>query len=187
MRSGCRVEGAKEVLRSLRVLEKGILDRKTLNRRRGKGFEQFTKGSARNADLGLIHISPLTRILQGRNHPPLYFTGKLVSQIETKTSETMSETGFHRSNKAKPENSRMTYFGLAIIHAAGYRVPLQGEKGQRVRAFFAAQGIYFSATKQYLIIPPRPLILNAITRYAKRGYDERILLDYMDKLWRKAA
>ena len=86
-------------------------------------------------------------------------------------------------------DSKKTYTELANLHTTGYKVPLQGRKGKRVRHWFAANfDIYFKVDLKFLTVEPRPFMGLAADKWALSGRDAAIqeqAASTLQRVWAK--
>lgn len=174
----------KEFKADLKELIKS-LDSQDLNMYRAKQYRKFTIEMGKAGRLGLKERSALTEYMAGAE-APLYVTGKLFEHMRVKPGDKKSaEAGYFGGDGEVPSigEKKLTYTDLAILHHTGYRVPLQGEKGQRVRRWFlACYGVRFASDKQWLVVPPRPFMFKSCDEYENGGEDVRATENYIEKV-----
>ena len=155
-----------------------------LNMYRAKKYRDFTVESVRSGKLNLRARSALTAHMMGE-YDPMSVTGKLIQQMRTEPSgKNDAEAGYFEGGPVAPSISheKLTYTQLAIIHHTGYRIPLKGEKGEKVRAWFAATyNVRFKKDKEWLIVPPRPFMFRALADYERQGLDLKATEEFLDK------
>ena len=163
---------------------KEVIDSQDLNMHRAEKYTKFTKDMVRAGTLNLKARSSLTEYISG-NFDPLSVTGKLLEQMRVMPgSKKSGESGYFGGGPLVPTTGerKLTYTELAILHHTGYRIPLQGEKGQRVRAWYWFNfKVRFSPNKQWLIVPPRPFMYRSLDSYERRGLDNKAVSEYIDK------
>lgn len=152
-----------------------------LNMYRAKKYRDFTVESVKSGKLNLRARSALTAHMMGE-YDPMSVTGKLIQQMSAKPSgKNDAEAGYFEVSPLVPDK-KLTYTQLAIIHHTGYRIPLKGEKGIKVRNwFFATYGIRFKKDKEWLIVPPRPFMFRALADYERQGLDLKATEEFLDK------
>lgn len=128
----------------------------------GEDFVKFTKNQLMENGLSLAPNSGATKKIQQAEHNPLSFTGGLAGSMESRMNADKScSAGFFGDNTTKPEGSKLTYTQIAILQSSGFRIPLTGEKGDRVRGWLAAHGIYVRKDKESIEVPARPFLTKA--------------------------
>lgn len=189
-----KIIGLADLEKTFNNIIKGVsANKQVLNMRRGKVFKKFTTTALKNGRLGLKKNTKNTIKIQGQSHPPGYMKGIFVKQIQNKINKDKSvSTGFLASNSNKPKDRHLpfksrepkTWTQIAIYHHTGFRIPLQGDKGKRVRKFMAYHGIYYKVEKPYIQVPARPFLYNSMGLFEKKQ-DTKVINDYMDRLWAK--
>lgn len=179
------IDGMKDLYKTMSLISKEAHQSKDLNIERGKKFQQFAKTGTRTGKIGLTKNSDATVKIQGKSHAPMAHKKSLVKHISLQVRGQSTEVGFFRKNPAKPEGGKLTYFTLALIHKNGYRIPLTGPKGKKVRGWLSAHGIYVRKTKTHLTVPPRDIIGKSLQHYTVRPFDDKIIKKWFDKLWNK--
>ena len=126
---------------------------------------RYIQNKIKRGDAGLKPISAATRKLTG-NHPPLSNTGDLLNHLEAKDGT----IGF--SNNTLPD-SNISYANLAAILQSGFRVPLTGAKGEKVRNWLHYNGIHCKKSTKYIVVPPRPFLDKLVEEFMdSTEYDE---------------
>lgn len=174
----------KELKASIARIAHDVHNPRDLNLERGRKYQKFAKTGTRAGKIGLKENSEATVKIQGKSHPPMAHKKQLIKHVNLKVKGQSTEVGFFRSDVSKPKDSKLTYFTLAKIHKTGYRIPLTGEKGRKVRAWLAAHGIFVRKSKTHLVVPARDIIGNSISHYLAKPTDDRIIKKWFDKLWR---
>jgi hypothetical protein len=163
---------------------KNVIDSRELNLHRAEKYRDFTRDMIRSGTLNVKARSSLTEYISG-NFDPLSVTGKLLEQMKAVYGKGKSgEAGYFGGGPLVPTTGRrkLTYTELAILHHTGYRIPLQGEDGQRVRAWYWFHfKVHFHPNKQWLIVPPRPFMYRSLDSYERRGLDNKAVSEYIDK------
>jgi hypothetical protein len=163
---------------------KDVIDSRELNLYRAKKYVKFTQDMVRSGTLNIKARSSLTEYITG-NYDPLSVTGKLLEKMGaiygTKKS---GEAGYFGGGPLVPTRGekKLTYTDLAILHHTGYRIPLQGKDGARVRAWYWHNfKIHFHPKKQWLIVSPRPFMYRSLDSYERKGLDSKAATEYMEK------
>lgn len=187
--------GFKEVDDAFKKIKTELVRNKSnINLKRAQAYTKYTKGMLGSGKLGLKKNTPATRIIQKVSHPPLSWKHEMVRQIESKKLPLgAAGSGFFASNQKKPgprhlpfkSRNPLTWTQIANIQHTGFRIPLQGDKGKRVRNFLAFHGIYMKKTKTHIIVAPRPFLDNALVRFSKSGRDDAVINKFTQKLWAK--
>ena len=150
------IDGMKELHREI---EKTFnIDESNFNFKRAKQFEGFAQSRAKKGQLGLKPIALSTIKIQGFNHPPMFRYGKFIAYMQSKKHRDKSASaGYYVRDKTRYPNKVITYYKLAKIHTTGFRTRLG-------------------------IVPPRPLVYNAFTKYhpKEKKYIKYLIL----KTWR---
>ncbi len=177
------IKGLPEIESTLNTIKAGIVDTK-INNARATRFVHYTKDHTKIGLLGLKHNSEATRIIQGKSHSPEYNRGDLIKQMKVRTNnDGSSEAGYFRSDTKKPQKGKLTYFHIAVIQHKGYRIPLQGAKGERVRKFLMVHGIFPRKTRSFLVARPRPFLHNSAQRYYDHNVDKKVAEKEFNKMW----
>ena len=165
-------------------LVKKMIDSRELNLFRAEKYTKFTKDMIRSGTLNIKARSNLTEYISG-NFDPLSVTGKLLEQMKAVYGKGKSgEAGYFGGGPEVPSIGyrKLSYTDLAILQHTGYRIPLQGPKGKKVRAWFVAcYGIHFKKEREWLIVPPRPFMHRSLDSYERRGLDNKAVSEYIDK------
>lgn len=163
---------------------KDTIDSQDLNMYRAKKYREHTVDMVRSGTLNLRARTGLTEYLMG-NYDPLSVTGKLLEQMKVKPGTKKSgEAGYFGGGPEVPSIGyrKLSYTDLAILQHTGYRIPLQGPKGKKVRAWFVTcYGIHFKKEREWLIVPPRPFMYRSLDSYERRGLDNKAVSEYIDK------
>lgn len=178
--------GVAELSKTLKDLPKS-LNTKELNKYRANSYVEYTKKIVKNGAINIKGISPITRFLAGQ-HDPLWVKGTLMNHMKVVVNEDGSaDAGFFEDGQKIPGKD-ITFTQLAILQHTGYRIPLFGEKGKRVRGWLAYQGVdlgKFGASvkgsQRYLNVPPRPFMLRSIASYERIGGDLKATKEYLSK------
>jgi hypothetical protein len=154
---------------------------------RAQKYREFTINMVKKGQLDLEPLSEVTQMLTGV-HNPLYKTGTLVDYMGIKPiGKNAAECGYWGANKTGKPNLAQ----IAILQSTGYKIPLTGEKGKRVRAWLAMHNVplqnSYSRAKPkggdtYLVVPARPWIMISYFAYVFSGEDLKACNEYIDKL-----
>ena len=179
------IQGLDELNKTVKQIIKGVSSAE-LNVSRANTFTGYTKQQTKLGSLGLKENRPATRKIQGESHPPLSWKSRLISKMKVKKNKDKSaDAGYFDSDKSKPEGKNISFTKIAKLQSTGYRIPLAGAKGQKVRGFLAKHGIFPKKTKNFLIVKPRPFVYNCLYKYEERGKDNKAINKHMDRLWGK--
>jgi len=165
----------KDLVKGFEVLEK---HKKEITTDMANHFQRYVRGNVRKGRLFLKDNTQATKRIQGRSHKPLDFTGNMLKNLEATHSKTYSKVEF--SDK-KPEGSKISYAQIAALQEVGFRIPLQGDKGEKVRGFLAVHGIFPAVHRQYLTVEPRPFFKKSIELWQAGDFEKKII----SKFWRK--
>jgi hypothetical protein len=181
-----QLEGLDEINRTFNNIKKGMNSRE-LNIARAKAFKKFTINNVRGGKAAIMKIKPATVKISGRNHQPEWFTGSLLKAMRVKGQKDGSaEAGYFSSDPTKMRGTDKTTFQIALLQHTGYRIPLQGEKGERVRKFLMVHGIFPKKTRKFLFVFPRPFLFMSEIDYRQKTTDfnitDKFVREMMDKL-----
>lgn len=160
-----------------------------INLARAENFKNYTKKLVKKNQAGLLPISSATRILTG-DHNPIDLTGKLLEAMIVKATEKNSaEVGYFERLGGQVPGKKLSYFDLVDIMHTGYRIPLTGEKGRKVRAWLAMNGVnlfggmgkFHGASRQWIVVPARPFFWNSFFRFNNEDEDMRFVREYLNK------
>ncbi len=182
------------LITSLDKIKENLEDPTDLNTIRARRFREYAIEQVRSGNAGLKPISSATSIISG-THNPEWNTGYLLSMMGTRSNKDGSaDAGYFAEgqNYSKlvgnlgmgtvRQETSMSLVNIAVLQHTGYKIPLFGAKGMRIRKFLAAHRIYVKADKMWLIVPPRPFLLNMAVRYEDSGIDQEVLADYIEKI-----
>lgn len=174
----------KEIFRTVRKIETGTIKKvNKMNFARAGAFKERSTNDTKAGNLRLQPNTPATVKIQGTKHNPEYFTGKLLSEMQIKDTDLQTVDAGYFVSDTKKGSPKLTYYQIAIIQTMGYRIPLQGAKGERVRNWLARKGVFPSKDKEFLTVPPRPFLYNAHSNALTNGVDEKVVNKYMSDLW----
>jgi len=161
---------------------KNTISSNEINMQRAKKFRDYTVDMVRMGRLGLKKRTALTTYMMG-NYDPLSVTGKMLDKMKVmEAPQGAADAGYFGNDGEVPSigHRKLTYTDLAILHHTGYRIPLRGEKGERVRKwFYACYGIHFKKNKEFLVVPARPFMLKSIKGYEKLKLDETVVEEFI--------
>lgn len=161
---------------------------------RAKKFRDFTVERVSSGNLSLRPIKKSTKIIHGKAHPPEWNKGHVVSKMSSRTMDDGSaEAGFFDDSSMIP-GKNITVTKAVILQHTGYRIPLTGEKGEKVRKWLAWKGVFSdprpnSAWRRaksirnegWIIVRPRPFVFTSATVYNHAGLDVEAAVEYMNK------
>jgi hypothetical protein len=163
-----------------------------LQMHRGKRFREFTINQVSRGSLGLKPISSSTRIIHRKNHPPEWNDGSLVSSMQVRASKkekNAAEVGFFEDFPNIP-GKEITITEAAILQHTGYRIPLTGEKGERVRGWLARQGVFNQRRSPWrsspiksggwITVSPRPFIPKTVNAYISGNHDVEAIIEWLN-------
>jgi hypothetical protein len=187
-----------QLVRDLKKVGK-IIASPNLQLHRAKTYRNMAVNWVKIDFLGLMRHSGATEILTGK-HSPEFLTGALIDHMKVKPhGKTEADVGYFKEDNDRPKNTRITYTQIAILQHTGYRIPLTGRKGARVRAWLAAQGVFTKDYDNYtggvrarnqkgddawIVVPPRPFMLIALDRYIDEGIDIQAADQFIDRLFK---
>ncbi len=167
-----------------------------MNRRRATRFRKFAIGQLAGGSLNMFPLTALTKHIQAKQgisqHPPLHVDGDLARAMKARKAIDAPKpgswkTGYLKESTDGPSDSKKTYTELANLHTTGYKIPLQGRKGQRVRNWFAFNfDVYFAKDKDFLTVDPRPFMGLAADKWISSGRDVAIIeraVSALQRLW----
>ena len=115
------------------------------------------------------------RIGSRKSGLPLIKTGKLLNSINYKVSKKQLRVGILNPLQ-KSSSGKLSMQQLVEMQEKGYVIPADNSlKGQRVRAFLRANGIIIPASKQFLIVPPRPFITPILKKYNSKMLSQKVV------------
>jgi len=177
---------------------KKAIDSKELNLHRASSYKEYTRTLVSSGNVRLLPLSSATIFLTGV-HNPEFLTGKLIDEMQIASNADKSATaGYWEPSKKVPKKSAgkdITYAHLALIQHTGYRIPLTGPDGERVRKWLAAQKLGSSnsgrnkknvksivAAGKWIIVPPRPFMTRSLDRYLEEDMDSKAVKNYIDRV-----
>ena len=159
------------------------LENPAFNRKRAEEFRKYTQSEVATGGLGMSSISAGTAKIHKGDHPAEFNTGHLIKNMRTRTIKKSGEAGYFEGSRKYPGKTKKTITEIAILQHIGYRIPLQGEKGQRVRGFYAKEhGIHISPEKQFIEVEPRPFLFLGADKYEAEGHDDIVIHDYINRI-----
>jgi hypothetical protein len=153
---------------------------------RANKYREFTINMVERGMLDLQPLAELSIIISG-SHAPEYVNGSLVREMGVKpVGKNAAEAGYWDNDSSiVPGRGRqkISYARLAVLTHSGFRVRLQGDVGNRVRAWFRLEhGINFKASTRYLYIPPRPFLYMSYNEYMASGMDVQACSEFLDRM-----
>ena len=158
-----------------------------LNTLRATRFRQSTISRVKQNRLRLKKNTDATRRIQGKAHAPINFTGQLLEQMKVARPDADKnvEAGYLVNDRSRPSGSKLSYYQIAILQHTGYRIPLTGPNGEKVRAWLSQFGIYPRASRQFLIVSPRPFLYRSMKDYEQGTLDDQVINKFMKEKWTK--
>jgi len=159
-----------------------------LNLYRAKRLRKFIINKVEGG-MGLKPISRATKIIHRKNHLPEWHEGRLVEKMRTRSNPDKSASvGFFEDSEAVP-GKKITVTQAMILQHTGYRIPLTGDKGEKVRKWLAFKGVFDEALPKsirqqiksggWIIVPPRPFMFTALLAYDEAGSDIEATKEYL--------
>lgn len=158
--------------------------------------EKFKDAAPRIVGSGAAGMKPnksATRKIQGIQHSPESWTGELVGAIEVRVDPTGAEAGYFSDSTKKPgprtladgakSQSNLSFAEIAMLQTSGFRIPLSGPSGAKVRGFLARYGIFLKATKAFLVVSARPFLTKAADVHEGAGGDEMAVDQFFEAVW----
>lgn len=195
IKMGVKMEGIDDFIKSAKGFIKAMEDPE-LHLKRAKRFRRYTIDLVKSGQAGIKPISSATRIISGE-HNPEFLTGGLLEHMETKKGEKHADAGYFDESAKKVPGKNINYAKLAVLQHTGYRIPLTGEKGRKVRAWLAMHGVGVGMGKmdvknnkwghqaKWIIVPPRPFMDHSAEKYVDSDIDTKIVMDFVDKILKK--
>jgi len=176
--------GLEEIFRAFKKIREGVHD-VNLQKARADAFEIFAINRVKVGSAGMSPISDASKKIAGRNHPPMWNNGYLLRNMKKKEilKQNAYEIGYFKNDKRKSPYSNLPLSTIASLQHTGFKVPLQGKKGERVRAFLAVHGIFPKKTRSYLIVTPRPFLWITADMYEASRIDDKIIDKEIEKWW----
>ncbi|MDA3900061.1 MAG: hypothetical protein PF637_06030 [Spirochaetes bacterium] len=174
------IEGLDAVVKALTGLKSIPAGR--INKYRSKAFMDFMEKKARSGSLALRSVSEATKKIHGKDHKPLYNKGEMLRVVKARHGKHVSIAGWLKES-GTPKGSKIDWRSIVGLHMTGYRVPLFGEKGRKVRGFLASKGIFPRKEKRYIVVTSRDILGIAYRQYeitnrdidiAKKGFAAEI-------------
>lgn len=156
-----------------------------MNKARARAFKKFMTDQVKSNSLYLRPLSPITVALQGKNHAPMHNSGSFTSAVKDRQEGDVSVAGWIQES-GSPKGAKIQWREIAALHITGYRVPLFGNKGDRVRGYFATHGIFFKKTTMFLNVLPRDVLGRAYHQFELTGKDDEIIDRFFENELRTA-
>ena len=175
-----KVEGLESVIKAVTGLKSIPVHR--INKYRSKAFLDYLEKKARSGSLALKSVSEATKKIHGSDHKPLYNKGEMLRVVKARHGKHISIVGWLKES-GSPKGSKIDWRTIVGLHMTGYRVPLFGEKGRKVRGFLASKGIFPRKEKRYIVVTARDILGIAHRQYeitnrdidiAKKGFAAEI-------------
>lgn len=178
-----------------------ILKSPEMQLHRAKKFRDYTINSVSSGRLGLKPIKETTKKISG-DHPPEWNSGNIVSSMNVRKMDGNSAgAGYFGDEAGTIAGKSITQTEAAILQHTGYRIPLTGEKGERVRKWLFMQGVLDtgmqiersfykshrkSSSEKWIEVKPRPFIFKSLNAYTAEDRDFKATNEFLDKELRKA-
>lgn len=181
-----------------------ILKSPEMQLHRAKKFRDYTVEMVSGGKLGLEKIKETTKKISG-DHQPMYNTGGLLDRMSVRqTGDNSAGAGYFSGGSGKYSKNSLTDEDIAYIHhlQTGFRIPLTGEKGERVRKWLAWKGVFKtgamevargfkeshqkSSGDKWIEVKPRPFIEISVNHYIAEDRDLKATNEFLDKELRKA-
>lgn len=185
------IEGLEDLAKSLTSLKRSMRG-DDLGKLRGRRFSRDAKIIVATGQASLPPNKTSTVKIQGRPHAPMAWHGRLLEAMKVRVMDGGVEVGYFGDDNSKPgpsilsdgkvSQSKLTFTEIATMQSTGYRVPLTGSKGARVRGFLAAYGIFPKKSKTFLTIRARPFLANSAEVHETRGNDLEVAKAFMTRL-----
>lgn len=174
--------GKNELFAFLDDMEEKI-EKGDLNARRAESFKNFVIERVHTGLLDLDAISEATAVLSPEgDHEPIAASGYLLEKMIVESHKKGDAIVGYKKGGPKYPGSKLTVHQIAVLQHTGFRIPLSGEKGKRVRKWLAIHGIYPRANKEFLEVKPRPFLFKAAVRFVDSGIDKEIIEQFIKEL-----
>lgn len=154
---------------------------------RAKKYRDYTIEMIREGRMNIRPLSELTQVISGEPHNPLWLKGAILESMGVKpVGKNAAEAGYWDADSGILQNTAKKPITVAhwvrALHT-GFRIPLKGEKGNRVRGWFKFKhGIEFPWEQEWINVPPRPFMMLSYWSYLLNGKDIEAVTEYIDKL-----
>lgn len=179
-----------------------ILKSSNMQLYRAKKYRDYTVKKVSGKSLGLDSLSEVTKKIAG-DHPPEWNSGNVVGNMNVKKMDGNSAgAGYFGDDPGNITGKNITQTQAAIYQHTGYRIPLTGPKGARVRAWLARKGAFDtgamdvvrsfqeshkkSSGEKLIIVKPRPFMFISLNAYISEDRDFKAANEYLDKELKKA-
>lgn len=179
-----KIEGLDELLATMDKIEVNMV-KNTLNYQRAHAYKELTISRTESDALGLDTISEATiKLSEVGAHTPMAQTGELLNKMAVRVYKDGSAGAGYWAGGPRNEKG-ITFTEQAILHhlETGYRIPLTGDKGARVRVWLAARGITPGADKEFLHVKPRPFMYKALDIFQSSNEDDLIIKQFMESMF----
>ena len=152
---------------------------------RAKKYRDFTVQKVKYGALGMAPISSATERIQKRSsNIPEWNTGALLNKMGVRPAgKDAAEAGYFGKTEKIP-GKKISWTGAAMAQHSGYRIPLTGDKGARVRAWLGdkERQIFPDKQSQWLVVHPRPFMFTSLVRYENEGADVQAVDEFLEKM-----
>jgi hypothetical protein len=186
------ISGISNLRRAIAVLKKKMKGNE-MQMYRAKKFRNYTIKMVRGGNLNLKKLSDATKKISG-DHNPEWNSGSLVRSMEVRAGNNNDAfCGYFSNSNKMVKGKKITVTQAAILQHTGFRIPLFGEKGRRVKAWFTRKGVFQdlsggdkpSGSKRWIIVPARPYMFISKDKYDARGLDKKACNEYLNKVLSK--
>ena len=178
---------------------KKIIESKDMQKYRARKFRDYTVEMVSGGKLGIEKIKETTKKISGE-HPPEWNSGDIVTNMSVRTMKgNAAGAGYFGDEPGKIAGKDITQTEAAILQHSGYRIPLTGEKGERVRKWLAWKGVLNtgmqiersfykprtkSSSEKWIIVKPRPFLEISANHYIADDRDYSATNEYLDLMFR---
>ncbi|MCP4648811.1 MAG: hypothetical protein GY853_01845 [PVC group bacterium] len=169
-----------EFVKGLQELGHKIND-PNLQLHRAKKFREYTIKAVSSGEIDLKALSGLTQAISGGTYGPIWKTGGVLREMGFKsTGKNTAEAGYWDDTTRMLPGKKITYAGWVRALHTGFRIPLKGDAGERVRWWFRKyHGIVFKESTEWLIVPPRPFVWKAYFDYVRTNKDVEAVDEFL--------
>lgn len=159
-----------------------------LSKRRADAFKEYVTVRVENNGLGLASISDATKKIRhqttGADDTPMVNQGRLLHAMQTRSYKDGSAQAGYFSGGGNYPDSGKSFLDIAALHhlEGGFRVPLSGDGGSRVRKFLFVHGVTPGASKEYLHVRSRPFLYIGADLFVSSKEDDDVIKEYMDSI-----
>ena len=178
---------------------KKIIKNPNLQLVRANAFRKYAIDMVESNSLDLKPISETTKKIDKMDHPPEWKTGDLLKSMGVRPSgRNSAKVGYFSDDGTKIKGKEITVTQAAILQTTGFKIPLFGEKGKRVRAWLGWKGAFsasFNGTRpmgvsgeqRWIVVPARPFFYKAFDHYEAKNIDIKVVDEFLNKLIKKES